>query len=149
MQGMLTPHSQVSADGGKSWCPAREIQALSEFFRGTQKSGFGRRSPTPAPDTTQTAMGGTNFVLVLDIKAESNPDLELAISRLGKTTRIMRNTWVVHSTYTLGTLRNALVPHLRPLDSLFIADATHGKTAWFNLGVEVDARIRKVWKEDA
>jgi len=64
---------------------------------------------------------------------------------LGPTYRLNQLVWLLHSDNSAGAIRNELVQHLGNTDNVFIADASRGKMAWFNLGPEADARIRKVW----
>jgi hypothetical protein len=75
---------------------------------------------------------------------------EAAINRLGAAYRLSTQAWLLHTDRSVGTVRNELVQHLGMLDGLFIIDTTRGgKTAWFNLGPEADAKIRKVWRRTA
>ncbi len=147
LQGMLAPHSQVSPADADEWHAASEEPDLTVFFHGTQ-SKFGQRSSAPASAPTDVKSESTNFLLIIDIKSDSNNELEQAIMRLGRASHVMRNAWILHGCYTAGTVRNALTPYLRPMDSLFIVDVNQGKTAAFNLGPEVEAKIRKIWKDD-
>ncbi len=145
-QGMLTPHSLISPADADEWRAASEEPAIAGFFRGAQRK-FGRRNEAPDSPGAETKSESANFVLITDIKADSNSDLEQAIMRMGQTSLVMRNIWVLHGNYTVGALRNALIPYLRPMDSLFIVDVNRGKNAGFNLGPEIDAKIRKIWKD--
>ena len=55
---------------------------------------------------------------------------------MGDGYRLNPLAWLLHTDRTAGAIRNELVQHLGQTDTLFIADATRGKTAWFNLGPE-------------
>jgi GYF domain 2 len=148
MQGMLTPHSQISLAGTDEWRTASDEPAMAVFFRGT-KSKFAQRTAAPASTEKSAKIKSTNFLLIIDIKAESNNDLEQAIRRMGQVTNIMKNIWILHGSYTVGTVRNALIQYMRPMDSLFIIDVGEGKNASFNLGPKVDAKLRTIWKDNA
>lgn len=87
-----------------------------------------------------------NFILIFDVKSRHHGKLEESIMELGAATRVLPGIWAVHAKHTSGSIRNQLIEHFGKLDSLFIIDATRDKLAWFNLGPEADAQIRKVWK---
>ncbi len=148
-QGMVAPHSLIAPAGSDDWCGAAQDAVISGFFRkksGTAPSPPERKSrKTPSPVAGQDEQ--TNFVLITDIKSENYNDLEQAILSLGRARHIMKNVWVLRSRYSAGTVRNALVQYMGSMDSLFVVDADHGKTAWFNLGLETDAKIRDVWQK--
>jgi len=42
-------------------------------------------------------------------------------------------------------LRNTLSQCLTRDDRLFLLDSFANKTAWFNIGADMDARIRELW----
>ena len=88
-----------------------------------------------------------NFILIADIKNRAAiAPLENALSRIGTNFRLNALVWLLHCESSAGAVRNELVQHLGNTDSLLIADAGSGKTAWFNLAPEIDARIRKLWQ---
>lgn len=87
-----------------------------------------------------------NFILIFDVKSRHHGKLEEAIMGLGSATRVLPGIWAINAKHTSGSIRNQLIEHFGKLDSLFIIDATREKLAWFNLGPETDAQIRKVWK---
>src|SRR5262249_37699415 len=89
----------------------------------------------------------SNFIIIADIRARTSTPFEAALNRLGTNLRLNALVWPLHSEHTAGAIRNELVTHLGNTDSVFIADAGRGKMAWFNLGPEADARIRKVWQK--
>jgi hypothetical protein len=59
----------------------------------------------------------------------------------------MPQAWVVSSEMSLNAIRNTLVQKLGKLDTLFVADASHDKAAWFNFGPEAESRIRRIWQK--
>jgi hypothetical protein len=82
---------------------------------------------------------------VADMKSGSIAGLEEEILKLGKAHRFTNQAWVLVAEDSLNIVRNALVQKLGKLDTIFIADATHDKAAWFNFGMETDTRVRKMW----
>lgn len=123
---------------------------------------------SPAPDTVDTeaqpsqersAYGSSkgqtdrrrqpetaNFVIVMDIKARYAGPLEQAIMSLGPAYKLAPNVWCVNANGTAAGLLNDLSVHIGKSDSMFIVDATRDRTAWSNLGPEIDAKIRRVWR---
>lgn len=89
----------------------------------------------------------SRFVILADMKSRSIAGLEQEISRCGQVITLMPQAWLLSSEMTINTLRNALIQKLGRIDMLFIIDATHNKAAWFNFGIEIESRIRRIWQE--
>jgi hypothetical protein len=93
-----------------------------------------------------TESAGANFVVIADLRSRGSGPFEAAIAKLGEVYRLNSLVWLLHTDRVAGTIRNELVQHLGHSDQLVIVDTKRGRTAWFNLGPEADAKIRKVWK---
>ena len=120
------------------------------------------RGPAPAPPRTPvkiepphhddpisppaTEEQSANLVLVFDLKSRGHGRLEEEIMSLGPATKVMSGLWLLHTDISSGAVRNVLMKHFGAHDTLFIVDATRGKSTWFNLGPEIDAQIRRVWR---
>lgn len=146
-EGRLAPHSIVQSGEQGPWITAIDDPVLGQLFTQEAKPlpaakpiGTGSQ-PAPGP-----AVETANFVVIADLKARGSGQFEIMLNKLGDNYRLNSSTWIVHTDRTAAGLRNELVPHLGNTDTLVIVDATRSKTAWFNLGPEADAKIRKVWK---
>jgi hypothetical protein len=53
--------------------------------------------------------------------------------------------WLVRTQKSAGVMRNTLSQTLDQGDRFAVIDATRERLAWYNLGPEVDVRIREVW----
>lgn len=135
-EGRVAPHSIVQSGEGP-WITAIDDPVLAQLFV------QGKVQPAVA---TAAEPGGANFVVIADLRAGGSGLFEAAISRLGDAYRLNTLVWFVHSTRSAGSIRNELTQHVGRSDTLVVVDATRDKTAWFNLGPEVDVKIRRVWK---
>lgn len=142
-EGRVAPHSIVQADERGPWITAIDDPVLAQLFA------------KPAPQTvlpkadTGADIASANFVVIAEMRTGS-PTFETALAKLGENYRLSSQAWLLHTAQTVAAVRNELVQHLGSLDGLFIIDASRGgKTAWFNLGPEADAKIRKVWRRSA
>ncbi len=88
----------------------------------------------------------SNFIIVADVRSRGAAALESAVSRMGTTCRINPLVTLLHTDRTAGSIRNDLIQLLGTSDNLLVIDANHGKLAWFNLGPEIDAKLRALWK---
>jgi hypothetical protein len=142
-EGRIAPHSIVQADEQGPWITAIDDPVLGQLF---VKSAIEKK--LPAADTGADTTFA-NLVVIADLR--SGPaGFEAAIAKLGDSYRISSQTWLLHTDRTVGTVRNELVQFLGSHDGLFIIDSSRGgKTAWFNLGPEADAKIRKVLRRSA
>ncbi len=149
-EGRIAAHSIVQTGESGPWITAIDDPVLAQLFV-VPPSAKPMAEPThkaSAADTAQTpAEVSSNFIIVVDIRARSSTPFEAALNRLGTNFRLNPLVWLLHSDRSAGAIRNELVQHLGNTDSVFIADASKGKMAWFNLGPEADARIRKVWQK--
>ena len=152
-EGRLAPHSLVARDGQDQYQPASADGELAKLFRpaparpafftadgDTAAQNFGRKDDEAPAERT-------HYIIVADMKSRSISGLEEEIFNFGPAYSIMPQAWVVTSDRPITALRNALVQKLGKLDTLFVADATHNKAAWFNFGPEADSRIRRIWQK--
>ena len=157
-EGRIAAHSIVQSGEAGPWITAIDDPILSQLFI-VPPAAKTIAEPRPAPAVqparqapAQSAnnaaeLTSSNFIIIADIRARTSTPFEAALNRLGTNFRLNPLTWLLHSEYSAGAIRNELVTHLGNTDSVFIADAGRGKMAWFNLGPEADARIRKVWQK--
>ena len=142
-EGRIAAHSIVRADDHGPWITAIDDPVLGQLF---VKSVFEKQLPTA--DTGADA-SFANFVVIADLRSGAS-GFESALAKLGDSYRLSSQAWLLHTDRTVGTVRNALVQQLGSIDSLFIVDSSRGgKTAWFNLGPEADAKIRRVLRRTA
>ena len=100
---------------------------------------------TPAP--TENAV--TNIFLVMaEIRSDGAMGFLKALQGFGTAQRIGDTVWLLRSASGVEQLRNTLSQSLDRQDRLFILDSTANKTAWFNIGADLDGRIRELWSED-
>jgi len=59
--------------------------------------------------------------------------------------RIGDSVWLLRSGATVEQLRNRLSQTLTRDDRLFLLDSFKNETAWFNIGSDMDVRIRELW----
>lgn len=119
--------------------PASDADAQTSQERAAYGSSKGQTDRRRQPETA-------NFVIVMDIKARYAGPLEQAIMSLGPAYKLAPNVWCVNANGTAAGLLNDLSVHIGKSDSMFIVDATRDRTAWNNLGPEIDAKIRRVWR---
>jgi hypothetical protein len=154
-EGRVAAHSIVQTGESGPWITAIDDPILAQLFVVSQPPAATPMAE-PIQHRTHAAPNGeaapsahdapdANFIIIADIRARSSAPFEQAINRLGPTYRLNPLVWLLHCDRSAGAIRNELVQHLGNTDSVFIADANRGKMAWFNLGPEADARIRKVW----
>jgi hypothetical protein len=140
-EGRIAPHSIVQAGERGPWITAIDDPVLGQFF---MKPLF--EKPLPAGETGAEAQFA-NVVIIADLKSRGSGLFEQTLAKLGDAYRLNTQTWLLHTDRSAGTIRNELVPHLGKTDSLFVVDASRGgRSSWFNLGPEADAKIRKVWR---
>ncbi|MEE9271794.1 MAG: GYF domain-containing protein [Robiginitomaculum sp.] len=88
------------------------------------------------------------YLIMAEIRSEGAMGFLRGLQSFGAAQRIGDTVWVLRSVYSAEQLRNTLSQSLDRQDRLFILDASNNKTAWFNIGADLDHRIRELWNED-
>jgi hypothetical protein len=153
-EGRLAAHSLVSREGEERYQPASADSALAVLFQtpAPAKPALPSADDDAAPQTfgrheEEKTAARTHYIVVADMKVRSISGLEEEIFKCGPAYPIMPQAWVLSSEMSLNALRNLLVQKLGKLDTLFVADTTHDKAAWFNYAPEGESRIRKIWQK--
>ena len=87
----------------------------------------------------------TVFVVMAEIRSENGMRFLQALQAQGTAQRIGDSVWLLRSKTSVEQLRNALSQTLTGDDRLFLLDSFANKTAWFNIGTNMDSKIRELW----
>ena len=174
-QGRFAAWSQIAPAGSREWREAGEEPAFASLFgmapraTGRRTLAFGKRDAGPqeensAPPQTEKIVnacvdglrghasqagcveaGVANFIIVFDVVNAAASRIETAVLSLGSGFRIAENVWAVSCELTAIGVRNALAPYLLPRESIFVVDATRGRTSWQNYAPETHAKLATAW----
>ncbi|WDI31653.1 GYF domain-containing protein [Hyphococcus flavus] len=170
-EGRLAPWSMIAPAGGRSWREARSEAVFANFFGVQKTPGpkkedkvFGKRNdwdddfekqsapandkPANSPNQVrqtqnrkQHEIQAANFILIFDVVSGAASRVEAAVLSLGQAFRIADNVWSVSCELTAVGVRNAIAPYLRGSESIFVVDATRGRTSWRNYAPETQSKI--------
>jgi hypothetical protein len=107
-------------------------------------------TPQPAqaaiqqPAATQSAQA-TVFLIMAEISSENGMRFLQSLQSFGPAQRIGDTVWLVRAASDIDNLRNALANTLTRQDRLFIMDSFNNRTSWFNIGADMDSRIKELW----
>ncbi len=87
----------------------------------------------------------SNFVIIFDVVNAAASRVENALTSLGTAFRLAENVWTVNCSLTAIGVRNAIAPFLRPNETLFVIDATNGRTSWQNYAPEAHSKITQAY----
>ena len=148
-EGRVAPHSIVQADERGPWITAIDDPVLAQFFVvKVPQPVAGKPAPVSRPAVANEPTFA-NFVVMIDVGPQTMPSFEGAMPKLGEVYRLNAHVWLVHTELSAHAIRSEVARHLGPQDTLFIVDATRGKTAWLNLGAAAEAKVRSLWKTAA
>lgn len=108
-------------------------------------------TPTGHTSKGQSANKGAKscvFLIMAEIRSNGEMAFLQALQSFGPTQRLGDTVWLVRSSYSVEQIRNTLSQTLNQQDRLFILNSKAGKTAWFNIGTDLDHRIRELWDEE-
>jgi hypothetical protein len=152
-EGRVAVHSIVTSSETGPWLAASDDPLLAGLFLKPANTSAPISPPAqpragvPAEPvlTTEPVGAGTHYLIYADIKTRSGYGFERELTKLGDMFRLNTVVFLLNSHFAIGQVRNALIQHLGKTDSLMVVDTTHGKSAWFNLGPQAEAKIRQVW----
>lgn len=87
----------------------------------------------------------TVFIVMAEIRSENGMAFLQALQGFGVAQRIGDAVWLLKSETSVEQLRNSLSQTLTGDDRLFLLDSFANKTAWFNIGTNMDTKIRELW----
>jgi hypothetical protein len=105
------------------------------------------QTQAPAPTAPATQPTGV-FLIMAEINSDGAMTFLQALQSFGKAERISNTVWLLRTSIAVEQLRNSLSQSLNRQDRLFILDSKANKTAWFNIGADLDHRIRDLWQDD-
>ena len=103
-----------------------------------------QRAPSAPQPQVQPAANTVIFVMA-EIRSANGMTFLQALQQEGKTQRIGDSVWLLRSGISVEHLRNRLSQTLTRDDRLFLLDSFKNETAWFNIGSDMDVRIRELW----
>lgn len=110
-------------------------------------------APNPAPvqqaqitpQIVSHPAANTVFIVMAEIRSGNGMQFLQALQNEGMAQRIGDSVWLLRSGTTVEQLRNRLSQTLTRDDRLFLLDSFKNETAWFNIGSNMDVRIRELW----
>ena len=106
-------------------------------------------APNPAPNPqvhiAPQLVPNTVFVIMAEIRSDNGMQFLQALQIEGAAQRIGDSVWLLRSGSSVQELRNRLSQALTKNDRLFLLDSFKNETAWFNIGSDMDIRIRELW----
>lgn len=166
-EGRLASWSLVSPAGGRTWREARNESIFANFFgvhradgssKQSDRNAFGKRDekitqrPEKVADKTipisaeiktrkSTEPKTANFIVIFDVVSGAASRVEAALYGLGPAFRIADNVWTISCEMTAVGVRNAIAPYLRGSESIFVVDATRGRSSWSNYAPTVNSKL--------
>jgi len=141
-----TGYRPVSADPGlMNWIeqvPNPKVQAdqVHEAQQAQDQTSNLQPQPTHIAEAAQSV-----FMVMAEIRSGRGMDFLQTLQSLGDVERIGDSVWLLKARAKSEDIRNVLCQPLGTDDRLFIMDSFANETAWFNLGAQMDNRVRELW----
>lgn len=141
LQPLVAVGAQAGVQGGTAARHTRVQTLHQETIQPSQQSG-------KQLGQNQVADAKTNvFLIMAEIRSDGEMAFLQTMQNFGQAERIGDTVWLVRTSNSVEHIRNTLSQTLNQQDRLFILDSKAGKTAWFNIGADLDHRIRELWDE--
>ena len=139
-----TPHYETSSPN-----PSEYVANPAQHITEPTPHPVASKPMAPQPVSSQTVTPQTRtltvFIVMAEIRSVNGMDFLQALQSQGTAQRIGDSLWLLKSDTSVEKLRNILSQTLTGDDRLFLLDSFANKTAWFNIGTNMDARIRELW----
>ncbi len=146
-EGRIVADSLVTQSPEAGFYPAKN----SELFKPIAPVA------APAPQAPVTPLGQVSepnyaqsaepsvFLIMAEINSDQAMKFLHLIQKLGTAQRLGDTVWLLKASMPIDDIREHLSKSLTRLDRLFVLDSRRNKTAWHNLGADLDERIRDLW----
>lgn len=101
--------------------------------------------PQAVEAAPQPAAMQTVFLVMAEINSENGMRFLQSLQSFGPAQRIGDTVWLLRAAADIDNLRNSLANTLTRQDRVFIMDSFNNQTAWFNIGADMDSRIKDLW----
>ena len=124
---------------------ARQIQPASHAPQAVAPNPAPIHQAQIAPQATPQTAANTVIFVMAEIRSGNGMQFLQALQNEGIAQRIGDSVWLLRCGESVEHLRNRLSQTLTRDDRLFLLDSFKNETAWFNIGSDMDVRIRELW----
>ena len=124
---------------------ARQIQPTTHTPQAVVPNPRPAQQPQITPQAVPQQAANTVFIVMAEIRSGHGMQFLQALQHEGVAQRIGDSVWLLRSGTRVEQLRNRLSQTLTRDDRLFLLDSFKNETAWFNIGSNMDVRIRELW----
>ena len=124
---------------------ARQIQPTTHTPQAVVPNPRPAQQPQITPQVVPQQAANTVFIVMAEIRSCNGMQFLQALQNEGVAQRIGDSVWLLRSATRVEQLRNRLSQTLTRDDRLFLLDSFKNETAWFNIGSNMDVRIRELW----
>lgn len=135
-EGRIRPSTQVATEKDGAWQEARRFEELMAPMRAPAE---------PVALVTPTPAEAANVFVHAEIFSGAWTQFMAALESMGSICELAPGLWLVRTRFSAGVIRNTLSQTLERGDRFVVIDATRDRVAWFNLGPEIDVKIKDVW----
>ncbi len=154
-EGRVIAGSLITHDLTRGFFRASAYPVFSEWSAAAQPAAVAEQSQvqvavgqTHSPSYIQ-ASSPSVFVIMAEIRSNQAMLFLQTLQSFGHAQRLGDSVWLLKATTTADHLRKTLSQTLEKQDRLFILDSGKNEPAWFNIGADMDQRLRNLWEEDS
>ncbi len=139
-EGRVKPQTQVASDHAGPWHSAEEAEL-------TPKTA---PAPAPEPLTLRGVIAEedariANMMIWGDLPGGGEDHIESTLDQFGAFARIAPDLWVLRTIHPVSAVRAAIASGLKAGERFLVVDASRGRLAWSNLGLDSETGLRRVW----
>ncbi len=124
-------------------------ETITPYSAPTSSAASDTQTVGTAPvDTPASSEASKVYLVMAEIRSQAAMTFLQTLQGFGKTERVGESVWLIRSQHSLAQIRNQLSQLLGQQDRLFLLDTKSAEPAWFNIGADLDHRIRELWDDE-
>lgn len=174
IEGRVIAESLITTDPARGFFQASAFPVFGQWLQERERQQFGQQQALQLQNQVQSqaqagaltltekiAVGQSHqpqahqmasprvFMVMAEIRSGNDMRFLRALQAHGVAQRIGDTVWLLRATCDVEDLCQVLSQSLSKQDRLFLLDSFNNKTAWFNIGADMDTRIRQLWSVNA
>jgi hypothetical protein len=137
-EGRVKAHTSVASDRAGPWGSAADAGLT--------------KTPAHEPTALRGAIAVededariANMMIWGELPAGGEAHIESTLDQFGAAARIAPDLWVLRTIHPVSAVRAAIAGGLKPGERFLVVDASRGRLAWSNLGLDSETGLRRVW----
>ena len=143
-EGRVKPHTLVSVQREGGWRAAKDAGLIDN-----DHAAHVNDAPPPVlrgpSEPVQDDARLSNMAIWGELPGGGEDHVQRTLEAFGASARVGANLWVLRTVHPVSAVRAAIASGLSVGERCLVIDASRGRLAWSNLGLDSESSLRRVW----